>query len=255
MIDKIRHKISKGEIKGAIKILQNGSQGHEDELAIHLMQLSLIERSNRMGIIGIEAYNAQLTRISMSILQLSKVIEEQGQLIQEFEISFVPNAKVKAYKSKLEESWATFFKYAGWNFLVEVRKNIDWISDFIIKGINQIEIEVEVKAINTIQELQDKSRFIKPEIPNTSLSNCIILGNQPFISKDGFYQDDEVIQLGWIFNFDGNLWDNIVLKSNFDISNTKQTIYDLLKTETNYKDFMDSRNFDEIEKIWKRKNR
>jgi len=250
LIEEIRQRISEGEIRGAIKLLQNGSEGHEDELAIHLMQLSLFEKNNRMGIIGIETYNAQLSRISLSILELAKVIDEQGEFSQEIQMTFIPKNKVKSYDSKLEEKWANFFNYAGWDFLVEVQKNKDWISDFIIKGINQTEIEVEVKGINNIGELRDKSRFIKPEILNTPLSNCIILGNQPFISKDGFYQNDEVIQLGWIFNYDGNQWDNIVLKSNFDISNTKQTVFDLLKSGTNYKDFMHSSNFKEIQQLW-----
>lgn len=250
LIDKIRKKISEGDIKGAIKLLQIGSEGYEDELAIYLMQLSLFEKNIRMGIIGFETYNTQATRISFSILELAKLIDEQGKLNEEIEATFIPKREVKSYYSKLEEKWSNFFNYAGWNFLVEVSKNQGQIADFIIKGRNQTEIEVEVKDINNINQLRDKSRFIKPEIPNTPLSNCIIVGNQPFLSKDGFYENEEVIQIGWIYNYNGNQWDNIVLKSNFDISNTKEFIYDLLKQETNYKSFMDPSNFEEIEKRW-----
>jgi hypothetical protein len=252
LIDEIRRKISNGKIKEAINLLQNGSEGHEDELALHLMKLSLLEKNNRIGIIGYDTYNTQLMKTSVSILELTKVIDEEGKLIQEIDVSFVPEKEVKLYESKLEQKWASFFNYVGWDYLVGVRKKKGWIADFIIKGINQIDIEVEVKFITKINELKDKSRFIKPEIPNTSLSNCIILGIQPFISKEGFYQDDEVIQLGWIYNYDGNQWDNVVLKSNYDISNTKQTVYDLIKLDTNYKDFMDSNNLDEILQIWKK---
>jgi hypothetical protein len=250
LIDEIRKQISEGELKGAINLLQNGSEGHEDELAIHLMQLSLLEKNNRMRIIGFETYNTQVTKISLSILELAKIIDEKGGLNKKIEVSYIPKREVKNYYSKLEEKWANFFNYAGWDFLVEVRKNNDSIADFIIKGVNQTEIEIEVKAIDNINQLRDKSRFIKPEIPDTVLSNCIILGKQPFLSKDGFYTNEEVIQLGWVFNYDGNQWDNIVLKSNFDISNTKQTIYDLLKSETNYKNFMESSGFKEIEQLW-----
>jgi hypothetical protein len=250
LIEEIRQNISEGKIKDAIKLLQSGSEGYEDELALHLMQLSLLEKNNRLRIISYETYNIQLTKTSVSILELTKVIDEEGQFVQEIETSFIPNQDVKFYESKLEEKWAEFFNHAGWDFLVEVRKKKGWIADFIVRGINQIEIEFEVKSINDISNLKEKSRFIKPEIPNTTLSNCIILGNQPFISKDGFYQDDEVIQLGWIYNYDGNQWDNIVLKSNFDISNTKQTVYDLIKLDTNYKEFMDSSNLGEILQIW-----
>lgn len=250
LIDNIRQKISEGEIKGAIKLLQDGSEGHEDELAIHLMQLSLFEKNIRMGIISFDTYNTQLTKISLSILELAKAIDEKGELIHEIEAYFIPKKMVKFYNSKLEEKWANFFNYAGWEFLVEVRKDKDRVADFIIKGRNQTEIEIEVKSINTINQLRDKSRFIRPEIPDTHLSNCIILGNQPFLSRDGFYENEEIIQLGWIFNYYGNEWDNIVLKSNFDISNAKLVIYDLLKTETIYKDFMNSSNFPEIKQVW-----
>lgn len=160
------------------------------------MQLSLFEKNNRIGVISFDTYNAQITKISLSVLELAKIIDEQGHLIQEIEVSYISRLKVKYYDSNLEKKWANFFNYAGWDFLVEVRKNRDWIADFIIKGIHEMEIEVEVKGIFDINQLKDKSRFIKPEIPNTSLSNCVILGNQPFLSKDGFYLNEEVIQLG-----------------------------------------------------------
>ena len=250
LIGKIRKRISEGEIKEAIKLLQNGSEGYEDELAIYLMQLSLFEKNNRMGVISIETYHSQLTRISLSILELAKTIHEKGQLNQEIEISFMPNSNIKSYDSIFEEKWAKFFIFAGWKFLVKAKRDKEWISDFLLKGINQTDIEVEVKGIKDINFLKNPSRFIRPEIPNTSLSNCIVLGEQPFLSNNGFYQDDEVIQLGWIFNYDMNQWDNIVLKSNFNISNTKQTVFNLLQKEGDDKNFMHFDNFEEIQKIW-----
>ena len=118
----------------------------------------------------------------------------------------------------LKKSWYDFFKSLNINVEVITDSNLKFKFDYKLYGIE--EFYIKIFDVDSIDEVINKDVLIS-ELPSLNFfSNLIILGNKPFISENGFYVDETYIQLGWVYNLGASKWDNLMLKDNFDISNS-----------------------------------
>ena len=150
--------------------------------------------------------------------------------------------------SLLKNKWYNFFKNLGMriNLIDDPIEKIKF--DFKIYG--KSILLIKVFNIEKIEDLINKENLIQNFRGAHFLDSLIILGTKPFLSNDGFYSNELNIQIGWIYNYGGQNWDNIMLKKNYDISNGKFFVEDLLYEEIDYKNFLTDDNFDEIMEIW-----
>ncbi|MBK7095059.1 MAG: hypothetical protein IPH57_08440 [Saprospiraceae bacterium] len=109
---------------------------------------------------------------------------------------------------------------------------------------------VKVFEIDFIDEIVNKEKLIQNFQDVHFLDSLIILGNKPFLSNDGFYHNETNIQIGWIYSFGENDWDNIMLKEKYDISNCKFCVENLLYKDTSYKNFLTDDYYEDILQIW-----
>ncbi len=150
--------------------------------------------------------------------------------------------------SLLKKKWYNFLKKLGMriNLIDDPIEKIKF--DFKIYG--KSILLIKVFNIEKIEDLINKENLIQNFKGAHFLDSLIVLGAKPFLSNDGFYSNELNIQIGWIYNYGGQNWDSIMLKSNYDISNGKFFVENLLYEETNYKNFLTDDNFDEIMEIW-----
>ncbi len=175
--------------------------------------------------------------------------------------------KVKKYDKELfltefKEFSVCSFKLAQlkkrwFNFLQNLKVKVELIEEpfdalkYDFKIIGKKTFFVKVFEINRIEDLIDRELFIKEYIENSCVDNTIILGNKPFLSEDGYYSGEVNIQIGWIYSYGEEDWDNIMLKAGFDMSNSKFYVEDFLYEHTYWKGFLTDNDFEEISSIWK----
>lgn len=156
--------------------------------------------------------------------------------------SFKENEITTIKLSRLKEKWMFFLR--SLNMRIEVGEGYDF------KIFGKSVIYVKVFEIDSIDELVNSNKLIDNFDSHNFLDTLLILGNGPFLSNNGFYSNETNIQIGWMYNYGGDEWDNIMLKENLDISNSQFFIENLLYENTNYKNFMTEDEFDEIINIW-----
>lgn len=151
--------------------------------------------------------------------------------------------------SILKNKWYNLFKSLGLRIEIIDAWPDSLKFDFIIYG--KQTIYLKVFEIETISDLINIELISNSDL-NKDLfcNNLIILGNSPFISNNGFYANEEYIQIGWIYNDCIEDWDSALLNMNNDICNGNGFIETFLKEDSDYKQFMSTCDYDEIMSYW-----
>ena len=149
---------------------------------------------------------------------------------------------------ELKKKWYNFLKSIGMRVEIPIESTNKLKFDFRIYG--KAILLVKVFEIDSIEELLNKDKLIQNFQAAHFLDSLIILGNKPFLSNDGFYGNETNIQIGWIYSFGENDWDNVMLKEKYDISNSKFFIENLLYENTNYKNFLTDDYYEDVMEIW-----
>jgi hypothetical protein len=147
--------------------------------------------------------------------------------------------------SQLKNKWFNFLQKL--NMKIEVSESS--LYDFKIHG--KKSLVLKVYEINEIGELDNKNVLIKEFVEGSFFDNLIILGNKPFLSDKGFYADELNIQIGWVYSHGEEDWDHVMLKEDFDISNSIFYIENFLYPHTLYENFLTADCFDSIYEYWK----
>ncbi|MCD8450379.1 HNH endonuclease [Tenacibaculum dicentrarchi] len=175
-----------------------------------------------------------------------KKVNELDKLILEKDFKELEVITQKA--SLLKEKWFNFLKNIGMNIDL-INESFDKLKfDFNIYG--KSHLLAKVYDIERIDDLINKENLIQKLKGTSFLDGLIILGSKPFLSNNGFYSNEQNIQIGWIYSYGVGNWDSVMLKENFDISNGIFFVENLLYEKTNYKNFLTDENFDEVMKIW-----
>lgn len=146
--------------------------------------------------------------------------------------------------SKLKERWFKFL--LNLNMKIEI-SNTNFY-DFKILGLTTL--LAKVYEISDINELLNKEVLVKEFEEDSFFDYFIILGNRPFLSNNGFYGNEINIQIGWIYSHGDQNWDHVMLKENYDISNSKFYVENFLYPNTSYKIFLTEEDYPMIESIW-----
>ncbi len=149
---------------------------------------------------------------------------------------------------ELKKKWYDFLKSVGMR--IEIIKDSTNKLKFDFRVFGKAILMVKVFEINSIDELLNKEKLIQNFQASHFLDSLIILGNKPFLSNDGFYGNETNIQIGWIYSFGENDWDNVMLKEQYDISNSKFFVENLLYENTSYKNFMTDYHYEDVIGIW-----
>lgn len=149
---------------------------------------------------------------------------------------------------ELKKKWYNFLKSVGMRVEILDKTTSKLKFDFRIYG--KAILLVKVFEIDSLNELLNKEKLIQNFQTAHFLDSLMILGNKPFLSNDGFYKNETNIQIGWIYSFGENDWDNVMLKEQYDISNSKFFVENLLYENTNYKNFLTERNYEDVLEIW-----
>ena len=149
---------------------------------------------------------------------------------------------------ELKKKWFNFLKSVGMRVEILDDPTNKLKFDFRIYG--KAILLVKVFEIDSIDELLNKEKLIQHFQSAHFLDSLIILGNKPFLSNDGFYGNETNIQIGWIYSFGEDNWDNVMLKEQYDISNSKFFIENLLYENTSYKNFLTDDYFGDVMGIW-----
>ena len=153
--------------------------------------------------------------------------------------------------SELKKQWYQFLKKIGMR--VEIIEDTILSKKFDFEIFGKTSLYVKVFEIENINELVNAENLIQEFKETSFLDSLIVLGTKPFLSNDGYYCNEINIQIGWIYSYGNENWDNVMLKSNYDISNSKFFIEDLLYEHTNYKDFLTDSDYDAIMQKWNEK--
>ena len=153
--------------------------------------------------------------------------------------------------SELKKQWYQFLKKIGMR--VEIIEDTILNKKFDFEIFGKTSLYVKVFDIKNIDELVNAENLIQEFKETSFLDSLIVLGAKPFLSNDGYYCNEINIQIGWIYSYGNESWDNVMLKSNYDISNSKFFIEDLLYEHTNYKDFLTDSDYDDIMLKWNEK--
>lgn len=155
------------------------------------------------------------------------------------------------FRSRLEATWACFFDQMSWQWDYEPIDLDGWAPDFMLK--KDKEIFVEVKPITSIEQLSNREKYIRKNIPGTNLSNCLVVGLKPFIippDDKHYYPFERYVAMGWIYNSDIDGWDEACFK-NKGIGNTSGTLYDLLaENEGDWKSFWPESEYIQAMDAW-----
>lgn len=147
-------------------------------------------------------------------------------------------------------------KKKWYNFLKAVGMRVDILDDstdklkFDFKIYGKVILFVKIFEIDSLDEILNKEKLIQNFPTAHFLDRLIILGNKPFLSNEGFYGNETNIQIGWIYSFGEDDWDNVMLKDQFDISNSTFLIENLLYENTSYKNFLTDDYYDYVLEIW-----
>ena len=150
--------------------------------------------------------------------------------------------------SELKEKWFNFFKALGWK--VELVDNpIDKLKyDFKVFG--NKEIVFRVYDIDEINHLLNKDLLIQDFDDESFFDSLIILGKKPFLSNSGYYENETNIQIGWVYSHGAEDWDHVMLKQDYDISNSIFYVENFLYKHTSYKAFLVESDMPTIMKYW-----
>ena len=154
------------------------------------------------------------------------------------------------FRSRLEATWACFFDKMDWQWEYEPLDMQGWTPDFALIGRMDTTVFVEVKPIFQFTELSETGKYVRPKIEGTSLGNCLILGACPIREPNGYFEGEEILRIGWIYNSDGNEWENVAMKGIDDISNTKQTIYNFLNNSDEWDNFSQEPAIEFVMGLW-----
>lgn len=100
--------------------------------------------------------------------------------------------------SNLKERWFNFFKRLGWEIQLVTDPFKKFKYDFYLHG--KKELFFKVYEIAEISELVQNHKLIKDYTGESFFDNLIVLGYRPFLSNNGFYQNEINIQIGWVFS-------------------------------------------------------
>lgn len=150
--------------------------------------------------------------------------------------------------SNLKKQWFNFLQKIGMRIEIIIDSLENKKFDFNIYG--KTIIKVKVFDIEKIDDLINAESLIQEFKESSFLDSLIILGAKPFLSNNGFYSNEQNIQIGWIYSYGEESWDNVMLKENYDISNSKFYIENLLYENTNYKNFLTDSDYDDIMQKW-----
>jgi len=157
---------------------------------------------------------------------------------------------ISIHLSNLKKRWFNFFKSLGWR--IEIVDNpIDKLKyDFRVFG--KKELVFRVFEIDEINQLLNKELLIKEFTKDSFFDSLIILGNKPFLSNKGYYANELNIQIGWVYSHGAENWDNVMMKENYDISNSIFYIENFLYDKTSYKQFLTESDMLDIKKMWEK---
>lgn len=150
--------------------------------------------------------------------------------------------------SNLKKRWFNFFKKLGWEIQIVNDPFSKFKYDFYLHG--KKELYFKVYEIADISELVQNHILIKEYTGESFFDNLIILGNGPFLSNNGFYKNNLNIQIGWVFSHGEGDWDHVMLKEDFDISNSIFFIENMIYDRVSYKNYLLAEEWPVIEHYW-----
>lgn len=148
--------------------------------------------------------------------------------------------------SLLKEKWFNFLQKL--NMQIELSETS--LYDFKIDGNKTLVLKVY--EISDIEDLDNKEVLIQQFKEESFFDNLIVLGNSPFLSDKGFYGNEVNIQIGWVYSHGEEDWDHVMLKEDYDISNSTFYIENFLYSHTSYKNFLTENDYGVIEDDWKK---
>lgn len=189
------------------------SKSNEEENLVVLCLLHHNEAHSKKEL----SQNLTSERIKASKLNWENEVLNLDKKILESDFKELEATTVKLFE--LKKRWYYFLKSLGMRVEIVEDSANKLKFDFRIYG--KAILLVKVFEIDSIDELLNKEKLIQNFQAAHFLDSLIILGEKPFLSNDGFYGNETNIQIGWIYSFGEDDWDNVMLKEQFDISNSK----------------------------------
>lgn len=170
------------------------------------------------------------------------VLNHDKEILQ---IQFKERQVIPKRLSDLKKKWFNFLQKLDMKIELSDSPNYD----FKIYG--KTNLSIKIYEIKDIEELENKDLLIQEIKEGSFFDNLILLGEGPFLSKNGFYSNETNIQLGWVYSHGNQSWDNVMLKEHYDISNSFIYVENFLYPFTNYKNFLTEEAYEDIEEYWK----
>lgn len=112
------------------------------------------------------------------------------------------------FRSRLEAKWASFFDILGWNWEYEPFDCKGWIPDFMIKGAQNVLVEVKPITELSADLVDELERAVQCECEFPGGTDLLILGCSPLDQCDEIQLPG--CRLGWIgqaCEFNHGAWD------------------------------------------------